>query len=255
MKNNLAVCALLSIILTGCVTNESRESFARLECWGTMREVLREGDTDGHVRLLDVARPGTWGVGALAGLEGEVTITDGNVSLAIVEDGSLVHRSPGPRDQAALLVLATVDSWAQHEVLEARSMADLELVLGSVVREAGFDPVAAPIPVRLVGPFAGLSVHVLDHSCPIADPQGPAPWRWAGEGATGEVIGIFVEGAGGRLTHHGQSFHLHAVVHTPEGSLVSGHVDDLALGAGVRLFLPSGNASSPSSRIEVVADN
>ncbi len=50
---------------------------------GRMREVLREGNTQPRISLVEVAqRPGAIGVGALAGLGGEVTVVDANVWIA-----------------------------------------------------------------------------------------------------------------------------------------------------------------------------
>jgi hypothetical protein len=48
--------------------------------WGTMREVMHDGRTEGRVRLGDAAAaPDAIGLGALAGLSGEIVILDGAV--------------------------------------------------------------------------------------------------------------------------------------------------------------------------------
>lgn len=235
--------ALILGIAASCNSSAATRStdapFARVECWGEMREVLREGRSHGRVRLRDVVETGTWGVGALAELAGEVTVLDGEATLAVVRDGELQLRAPRGGDLAALLVLATVEGWRRVELPQACKLADLELVIAQALERAGFDPGAAPVPLRVEGSFDRLDLHVIAGACPVADPGGAPPWRWSGAGSRGTLVGIHAAGAAGRLTHHGRSTHLHAVVETVEGERVSGHVEELALGADAVLFVPA----------------
>jgi alpha-acetolactate decarboxylase len=233
---HLRTIPILLAALVSCAS--SPERVASLECWGEMRNVLREGNTEGRVRIEGVARPGTWGVGAMEGLEGEITIYDGNVVLAIVEDEQLTLREATKRDQATLLVLATVDEWRVLGIPEVRNAKDLEYALARALEATGFDPSIDPVPIRIEAEFPSIALHVLDHSCPIANPEGPPPWRYYGENVTGTLVGIYAEGQAGTLTHHGQNFHLHAVIRTEDGTTVSGHMDEVALGTDAQLFLP-----------------
>lgn len=216
--------------------------FARVECWGEMREVLHEGRSHGRVRLRDVLEPGTWGVGALAELAGEITVLDGEATLAVVREGAVELRAPRGADFAALLVLSTVEGWRRVELPQACRLGDLELVVARALERAGYDPAAAPVPLRIEGSFDQLDLHVIAGACPLADPDGAPPWRWSGAGARGTIVGIHAEGAAGRLTHHGRASHLHAVVEGVEGERVSGHVEELALGADAVLFLPAASS-------------
>lgn len=230
----LVWCGLIS----SCASDDSSREFARVECWGEMREVLRGGSTAARVPLSQVEERGRWGVGALEGLRGEVTILDGDLHVAEIVDGDLVQRSGRRSDWATLLVVAEVESWREVELLELRSLDDLEFHLSARLRELGLDPRDGPIPVRIEGSFAELGVHVIAGACPIAQPEGPAPWRWQGQGARGSLVGIYAENAAGVLTHHGRASHLHAVVTRSDGSLVSGHVDGVALDGDARLYVP-----------------
>jgi hypothetical protein len=69
--------------------------------------------------------------------------------------------------------------------------------------------------------------------------------------ATGATVGILAQGQGGRLTHQGQSVYLQAVVRTAEGREISGHVDDLAAGEGLRLLQPGGRGAGASLRVVI----
>lgn len=234
-KHLLAFSALFAV--TACA-NTGKQPFATLEVWGGMREVLRQERAEGRVPLRQVDEAGNWGLGALEDLAGEVTILDGEVFVSTVEEGALVHRNRRRGDWASLLMVANAKEWNAYELLELRGLADLEAAIEVVAREAGFDPDTSPVPLRLDGTMAFLELHVIDGACPIANPDGPPPWRWIEEGVPASLVGVYAHGEEGQLTHHGRRTHLHAVVHAADGSWRAGHVDQLSLGADVRLLLP-----------------
>jgi alpha-acetolactate decarboxylase len=228
---------LLFLLASGCAT--SNKGFT-LETHGEMRSVLRDGNTSGRVVLKDRVHRGTWGLGALAQLEGEITILDGEVFLEVVEEGALVRRPLADGDQAALLVLTSVPAWSAVPLRPVESLKDLEVALAEAIFARGLSSEHGPVPVRIEGTFRHVGLHVLDHSCPIANPEGPPPIRWKGALVTGSIVGIFAPGFGGKLTHHGQDTHLHVVLTDPTGASVSGHLEELRLDAGAHLFLPAG---------------
>ena len=209
-----------------------------VSAWGTMREVLREGRTEARVTPVQVVGPGAVGVGALAGLAGEVTVLDGRVLVATATglsseaSGTCRVREAGPEDEAALLVLAEVPAWEEHELGAASSYGELEEAIARVLRQRGHD-LAVAVPVRVRGRARELELHVLDGACPTAQPDGPPPWRWRGAADEVELVGFFAEGSAGRLTHHARASHLHAVV---PGRM--GHLDEVAL-EGAVLLLPA----------------
>ncbi len=229
----------LLLAIASCSSTPKPIADARLRSWGEVRDVLRDGKTQARVNLSKVVRKGIWGVGALADLEGEITVLDGKASLAIVKDGELTHRTLSNRDAATLLVLAEVRAWDEQPMIEARTLEDLERVIASAVERSVFRGVNSPVPVRIEGALDELAIHVINHSCPKANPQGPKPWRWKGPVEQATLVGIFGEGLGGKLTHHGQRVHLHAVFESEDGQRLSGHVDAVSLGEGVRLYLPA----------------
>lgn len=239
MKQQIKALALVAGLLSSCATTPKQEPFAQLECWGSMREVLREGKSHERVRLQSVAEKGTWGLGVLTDMEGEITIVDGKAALAIVEDGELTHRPLSHRDGATLLVLARVQDWSEQVLPEVRTLGDLQVVIEAAIKGSALEFDGGPVPIRVEGNFEHLGLHVLDHSCPIANPTGPKPWRWEGLGSNGSIVGIYAKDQGGVLTHHGQEVHLHAVVNTRDGEQLSGHLESVKLGPDVRLYLPA----------------
>ncbi len=210
-----------------------------VQYWGGMRDVLRNGNTQGRVKLADVVGPGTIAVGALEGLGAEITIIDGETQLAEVNFSDLSKglrvRSHTADDKATLLVLADVPHWTEQTLDPASDISALEAAIRSLALAQGLD-VTQPFPFRIEGIATELHLHVLNHSCPIANPEGPAPWRFEGTGIPVTLVGFLAHDAAGVLTHHGQSSHIHAVL---KGREVSGHVDAIQFDRPTRLYLPT----------------
>ncbi len=205
-----------------------------------MQAVLREGRSEARVAPLDVVQPGSIGVGALAGLAGEITVIDGRVLVSekSFEPGSretsssIRVRDGSAHDRAALLLLAQVKQWEQYELGAISDYAALDAAIERQLNELGRD-LREPTPVRVRGKSGSLELHVIAGACPIANPSGPAPGRHTAAFDSVEIVGFFAQGAAGRWTHHTHSSHLHAVVED-----AMGHLNEVALEAGAVLLLP-----------------
>lgn len=203
-----------------------------------MREVLREGRSEGRVELAQALGPHSVAVGASEGLSAEITVDGGSAHLAEVVDAAasdgVRERAPRPGERAALLLCADVPAWSEETLPPVADMDELEALVRSAALVRGLDA-AAPFPFRVEGRAKRLALHVFDGSCPIANPDGPPPWRFAGEGLDTVLIGFHADDSAGVLTHHSRSSHTHALL---VGRGRSGHLDEVAFGAGARLFLP-----------------
>ena len=200
-----------------------------VKTWGSMREVLKEGKISGRVLLTEVMTPNSIGVGALANLEGEITLVDGTAIIAsgLTDPPSgqqIAHsRNLLKSDQATLLVIAEVPHWESVKLGSCATYPELEKKVSAVLKERGFD-LLKPTPVKVRGIAERVDFHVIAGSCPIADPQGTPPRRDSIMEEPLELVGFYVEGSAGILTHHIHNSHLHVV----SGSR-SGHVDAIQL--------------------------
>lgn len=201
--------------------------------WGSMRETLREGKSEARVELAGLAGGGAIGVGALAGLAGEVTIANGRAFVATV-DGNECRVTDSPDDGAAatLLVHARVTTWRVYPLPDCSTYGELESAISAELEKQGFDP-TIPTPVRVRGRASHLEYHVIAGACPIADPTGTPPWRFSGALDEVELVGFFVDGAAGRFTHHDRRSHLHVLA--PQRT---GHLDAVSL-SDAKLWLPA----------------
>jgi hypothetical protein len=165
-----------------------------------MREVLREGRSEARVSLAEAAVPGAIGVGALAGLAGEVTVVDGRVLVAVPEGAEGIEvREAEEGESAALLFLARVERWEESPLPECESYEELEDAIATALVARGIDPAAA-VPVRVRGIAEEYALHVVAGACPVARPEGPPPRRREGRNARVEMGGV-LRGGRGRDDH------------------------------------------------------
>ena len=136
--------------------------------------------------------------------------------------------------EATLLVAADVGQWHDFELGSCDSYEILEERIASLLRARGRD-LTKPTPVRITGVANRLQLHVINGACPIAQPSGPTPWRYDGPADNVQLVGFYVEGAAGRLTHHNHASHLHAV-----SDQAMGHLDEVSLSNAV-VSLPAEN--------------
>lgn len=228
------VLALLSAIAAmGCAS-----SMPRIEQYGGMREVLRDGKALRRIAVAEaVARPHAYAVGALENLGGEITIADGEVWVARVADGELQVSGPRPSsgDGAALLILSHVDTWRATPLPAAAADGELESALERIAREHGVDA-NRPFPFEIEGELTALSMHVIHGVCPLAGaPRAAgdaAPWRYTLDApAHGRIVGFFARDSAGEITHHGTSIHAHGLLDV-NGTRLTGHVEHVAVGPG-----------------------
>jgi|GEM_PF-375108 len=210
--------------------------------WGSLREVMHGGGQEAVVAVSEVARPHVWGVGALAGLRGEVTLVDGQVWLSRGDGrgGVRVERSAGgaaPAVGAALLTVATVERWQRVALTRDVEDGALDAEVERLARDAGLD-VERPFPLVVEGELQSVHWHVLDPSRP------PAGGAHGHAGAVsgvlpqvrGRLVGFFSRHHAGVFTHHDRATHLHLV--TGDGA-VMGHADRAGWRAGASLLLPA----------------
>ncbi len=238
---SLGACSADRVPAEAAAKNELGEFWdGEIQQWGAMREVLAKGKTEGRVRLRDFAgSKGVYAIGALAGLNGEVTILDGEVWVSRVRESRADCRLLEANDtQATLLVMARVSRWTEHPITEDVSAENMEAFIKGVAEEAGLD-VSRPFPFLVEGPFAKLDAHIANGMCPMrADPNSDqAPIRFHLDAVRGTLVGLHALGQEGVLTHHGSKTHVHVVIGGDQPQM--GHVESIELMAGSVLKLPA----------------
>jgi len=238
MKRFTAVVLLLT---AACATSSAPTASAgTVQSWGTLREALRDGQTGARVDVSSVLGPGMVGVGALADLDGEVTIVDGRLLVSRVRDGRVESTSSG-EVQATILAASYVSEWQAVMVNQDVAPSELDRFVAAQAEMAGLDT-GEPFPFVIKGELQDLRVHVLAGECPIRARMLGAemkskPYESHFARIDGLVVGIYARDSGGELTHHGDDTHVHAIVSSEVE--FTGHVETVGVAAGAVLRLPA----------------
>ena len=206
---------------------------------GALQNMMMHGDISPQARLADYSgTPGWWGLGAVAGLQGEVLIWDGQPWVAAAE-ADKVALKVDPGAQATLLVAAQVERWTEVAIPKrVTTQAKFEAFLAKAAAKAGLD-VAAPFPFRVTGPFDELAWHVVDwtegdmeHTCEKHKTTGP---HGVERGVEAQLLGFHSDRHHRIFTHHSTNLHMHAWIGEND---VMAHVDGMTLARGATLMLP-----------------
>jgi hypothetical protein len=208
--------------------------------FGAWRAMLQGRDYAAKTRLADVMASGaTVAVGALSGLRGEITMSEGRF---VVSHGGGCSSCPPPHaEEATLLATARVTGWSDPIPLpEALDRPALDRFIVEQAEDAGLD-VGAPFPVRLRGTLLEAEMHVIQAPNPAFEghesSQPMAIQDIIEENSLeGEVVAFHAPPRlAGVITHPGEPFHYHWI---DEDRSATAHIDAFALAAGSVLFLP-----------------
>ena len=231
--------ALVALVLTIHSIGAAAEPF-ELQVYGDYKRMSETGDTGGKVRLASVAeKPNTYGVGALAGLRGEVLVWDGKVLVSPGHDKDGRVAPATSSDEATLLTMATVAEWTEVDIPSDLKQAEFQgFVLQEARRRGLVDSV--PYPFLVKGAFPRVTWHVVTGTMPGHGGHGGAAnaqsRNFEQKAAEGVIVGFYSgDRLEGVISHTGERFHVHFA---STDLSVSGHVEDYEVGKGSKLLLP-----------------
>lgn len=219
---------------------------------GNFQRMMHSGNTAGQAALSALPQaPGTWGVGATAGLKGEIVQIDGRVLVSPGSDATGRVRPPQEGEQALLFASGRVQTWRDVTVPRDMDAAAFESFVREQAEGMGLAP-DQPFVFRVEGRFPHLLWHVVTgekgsggghgmHGGASGHGAGHANARsdmrmFRQPGASGQLVGVYSGAAlEGVVSHPGERFHLHFA---DAAATVSGHVDRYSVAAGAVLKLP-----------------
>ena len=220
-----------------------------LTAYGNFQHMIHTGETAGIVDLAEVpASPGHWGVGALAGLKGEILLYDGQLLISRVHEGKTRIMPASNGERAVLFASGEVTQWHMVALPETMDSMALSTFIEGQAEALGLSPDQG-FPLRLPGTFTSLVWHVVTGNAPGGHDQKAAHGQASGHansasgmksydqpGALGEIVGIYTGSTlEGIASHPGERLHLHYI---DKNKTVSGHVDEISIPAGTTLMLP-----------------
>ncbi|GGE28689.1 Alpha-acetolactate decarboxylase [Gemmobacter megaterium] len=247
---------LRSIVFACALTVPATLDAQDLTVHGNFRHMMHTGETEGSIALDTLTAPAAWGVGAIAGLHGEVVIRDGAVLVSRGDDALARLTPPDAGEEAVILAYGTVVNWQSvqipHDMAPDRLTHFIEMQAQSLGLDAG-----GGFPIRIEGSFPQLVWHVVTGKAATNGGHGAGHGQGHGggransksginlydeAGAAGAIIGVYTGAAlEGIASHPGERLHLHFV--SADGTR-SGHVDEITIPQGAMLLLP---VASPAS--------
>jgi alpha-acetolactate decarboxylase len=216
---------------------------------GHFQRMMHTGHTAGNVVLSALPQAGgTWGVGATAGLKGEIVQIEGRLLVTPGSDEQGKVRSPQDGEQALLFASGRVQAWREVAVPHDMEATAFEAFVKDQAKVLSI-ALDQPFVFRVEGRFPHLLWHVVTGEPASSGTHAGHGGQGAGHanarsdlrlfrqpGASGQLIGVYsgvvLEGV---VSHPGERFHLHFA---DAGVTVSGHVDRYSVAAGAVLKLP-----------------
>lgn len=219
--------------------------------YGHFMHMMHTGETAGQVPLSTLeTSAGVYGVGALAGLKGELIQVDGKLLVSLGANAQGQVQSPKPADSAVLWASAKVTQWVPVKVPSDMNQAQIESYVQAQAKGQKLD-LGQPFVFRITGDYTHLVWHVVtgeksattggghgghaNHGGGHANQQSGMK-QFRNPQAQGQLVGVYtgpkLEGV---VSHEGERFHVHYI---DNAQTVSGHVDQYSVRAGATLWLP-----------------
>jgi len=219
MKN---IVLLLAIILMGCQNDISQHAPNAV---GAMKNVMWKGELDGIIRA-DTIRPkeGLYGLGPLAGLQGELLINDGEIVVSTIDENQKIRVKKTTEASAPFFVYAHNSAWNEKKLPKnLTSTKDIEKYLKNEI--GNYDE---PFVFKLMGDISSAKIHVqnLSEGTKVRSPkeahQGQVDFDVDPQSV--EIIGFYSTRHQGVFTHHDSYIHMHLI--TDDGQYM-GHLDEI----------------------------
>src|SRR5437016_2306932 len=203
---------------------------------GEMRRMFTARDIGPNVDLGEVNKePHLYALGPLAGLKGEITVSDGQVFVSKA-NGQKPIVTIDPQVKSVFLVYASVSAWHSIDIPESvRTEKDLATFVESQLprdTRSAFRVEGNALTARYhIQNYKG-SAKALTHEAHDA-----AKVFLELTNKPVELVGFFTnrEGDGGSFVHMGQTTHVHIL---SKDRKQMGHLESIKLGPGARLLLP-----------------
>lgn len=250
-KNTWLRMAGAVVLLTGAAAVAAGLPFDFIH-FGNFTRMNQSGHSGGEVLVSRLPqRPGDWGLGATAGLKGEIVQIDGKLLVSPGGDAQGRVRAPQPDEEAVLFAGARVQAWADVVLPGDMGLLQFESFVREQAEARGLS-LEQPFVFRVEGRFPHLVWHVVTGEAPSGAPGPHGGHRqimgsghanqqsgmkvFHAPGSTGQLVGVY-SGAGleGVVSHAGERLHLH---YLDSGATMSGHVERYSVAAGAVLKLP-----------------
>lgn len=232
------VIIIISLHLFSCSSSEEKQSYW-LKYAGGRDVMMQNQDFSAKVDLDSMKYiNGLMALGPIEDLKGEITILDGEIYTGIVENDSAVFRKDSIV-KAVFLAYGKAEQYKAVKIAESiQGLKNVESFIKAQALENGLD-LEKSFPFSMEVEVARLDYHIMSkkgkgmhgHKA-----HQKAKRKFKLEDSTVKIVGVWANSQEeGIYTHEGSRIHLHFI---NEKSLASGHVDDIEILQGSKLYLP-----------------
>lgn len=210
---------LVAVVITPFVHGQNGPVIAT----GAMRNTMFSGQLAGLIHLDSIASPGTYGIGPVEYLRGELMLWDGDAYRSTALGDSAMAVVEHADSKAPFFVHQRVNAWA--DVMLPDSVIDLRML--DAFLTARFAALGAPFAFTLRGTFSSVHAHIVD--VPRGEAvNGPDEAHRHNkdfhlESRVMDLLGFFSTKHKAVFTHHDTNIHVHAI--TAERDWM-GHVEE-----------------------------
>ncbi len=204
-----------------------------VEIYGSLQQIMHGNDVSGKVRL-NLLGPleNHYAVGAVAELDGEILIYEGEVFVTRYDD-NLLSLDKSSDVEAALLAITRVPAWQEIEItLNLGDHKSVESFIAKMLFEKDIDSDGA-VPFKLSTVNGYVNWHIIRPPEKGEDHKEAA--KRGNYSGSFDALGFYSTHHEGVITHKGSSAHIHFI---NEDKTLAAHVDEIAIPAGSTLYLP-----------------
>ncbi len=250
----IVAAVVMTVLLTACVSSPLQSTQATheglVEFAGSQKRIFATGKAEQTVSVAAMsACPDAFGVGAVAGLDGEITVFQGRAYVTQVR-GDHYTIEHGHEHGAVFAVWSCQTKWRSEAVPDkVKGYLDLQDFVKARAAAAGID-VAKPFPFRLAGRPTEVKWHInvdLTGGKAIdSELFTKSKANYVARSQSMEIIGFYSEHHPGvfisafapaipKESGVNNAIHIHML--TQDGK-AAGHIDNIALAPGMTLRLP-----------------
>jgi len=211
------------------------------QSYGAFSDIIKNRDLSAnvHLKTLKLETKGTYGTGALAQAQGEITVFAGEVFVSYGEKGaSFLDKKITANQESMLLATAMPKQWSAPITLN-ETLEDLEFYDFLEAQLKKLTPSSPTVVFKLEGAFNDVTWHIVNGKNHEKPQEGEKQILMRkvmidDKAAQGIIFGFYTFGKQGIFTHPGESYHVHGIFHTKTQAW---HVDYFTIKVGTKLFI------------------
>lgn len=256
MKKTITIMLLgvVIIILNGCISNQTKKKEqttisqevknSQKNYWvknaGSRLKIINEGDFSTTISLDTLTEiSDLFAIGPIEGLKGEITVYNGEISVATIDNNKAKFTSTASGVNAIFMVYGSSLKWKEITIEKTLSGIDeIENLIKKQLLANGLTT-ENPFPFRIEGNVSYIDYHIIykkDNAPHNIIEHQKAKQKFRIDNEAVKIVGFWADSLGEEVyTHPGHRTHIHFL---QKNKNLSGHIDNIQIKKGAILYLP-----------------